>query len=199
MKHYFNFAPRFFSSRSWAVRVLPLTLAVIGVTAPALAQKAELLTDVTWGARLATDRLTPSERAFLEQARESIRQQRRLGELGQSLARGTEVRAHAQKIVSEYRQMLERIEGLVRKKRTALLQPPEIPSEAYHELAAKSGPEFERGFVAILNEWHERTLALFERAATDARDPDVRQFASAQLPILREHRNRITVLRKQFE
>lgn len=164
-----------------------------------MAQKVELLTDVTWGARLATDRLTASERAFLAQARELIRQQHRLGELGQSQARGTEVRAHAQKIVSEYRQMLERIEGLVRKKGAALLQPPEIPSESYQDLAAKSGPEFERGFVEILTELHERTLALFERAVADARDPDVRQFAAAQLPILREHHNRITVLRKQSE
>jgi putative membrane protein len=199
MKPYFNFSPRFFPTRRWVVRSLPFTLAVIGLAAPAPALNAEVLTDVTWGARLATDRLTASERAFLEQARESIRQQRRLGELGQSLARGTEVRAHAQKIVNEYRQMLERIEGLVRKKGTALLQPPEIPSESYQGLAAKSGPEFERGFVEILNELHERTLALFERAVADARDPDVRQFAAAQLPILREHHNRTTVLRKQFE
>ena len=146
-----------------------------------------------------TDRLTVSERAFLAQAGESIRQLRRLGELGQSQARESEMRAHAQKIASDYRPLLERIERLARKKGAALLPSPETPSESYQELAAKSGPEFERAFAGILYELHERALTLFEQAAGDARDPDVRQFAASQLPMLREHRNRMTVLRKPFD
>jgi putative membrane protein len=198
MKHDFRSLSQFLPTWSRAVGVLPLMLVAGGFAMPASAQEVDR-PEVAWGARLATDRLTASERAFLEQARESIRLQHRLGELGQSHARGSEVRAHAQKIVTDYRRIIERIEGLIRKKGAALLQPPKIPADVYQELAGKSGSEFERAFVEILSDLHERALSLFETAAADARDPDVRQFAATQLPILREHRNQITVLRKQFE
>jgi len=198
MKHYFRFTPQFLSTCRRGAGVLALTLTLLPLAAPASGQSVEWL-ETTWGVRLATDRLTAAEWAFLEQARESIRLQHRLGELGQSHARGSEVRAHAQKIVTDYRQLLERIEGLARKKGSTLLPPPEIPADSYQELAAKSGPDFERGFVALLSELHERALSLFEQAAAEARDPDVRQLAATQLPVLREHRNQIALLRKQFE
>jgi putative membrane protein len=169
----------------------------LGLSASAHAQDG---TNIFGAERLAAvDPLTAADRAFLAEARESIRQQRRLGELGQSQARNTEVRRHAQKIVSDYRTMLEAIDGLVRKKGVALVESPEIPSSAYQEVSGKAGPEFERAFVLAMVDLHENTLSLFEHTAADARDPDVRQLAAAQLPVLREHRNGITVLRKLYE
>ena len=40
---------------------------------------------------------------------------------------------------------------------------------------------------------------LFEQAAAESRDVDVRDFAAAELPVLRGHRNAAVVLKKVFD
>ena len=75
----------------------------------------------------------------------------------------------------------------------------EAPAEPYTQLAARSGAEFDREFVRVLAELHDETITLFEQAAADAKDADVRALAAGQLPMLRAHRGRIVELKKVFD
>lgn len=146
-----------------------------------------------------TDTLRPVERAFIDQARTLLREQRRLGELGVGNAAKSEVRSHAQQIAADSRRLTEAIDGLVRKKGIAVTTAAETPSDAYQAISGKTGPDFDRMLVLKLMELHESTSALFESATAEAKDADIRELASAQLPMLRDHRNRIVRLRALFD
>lgn len=141
------------------------------------------------------DSLRPSERAFLNQAMTLIRQQRRLGELAIGNASNSDVRSHAQQVTADFRRLAEGLEGLVRKKGIALAHAGEAPSDAYQFLTETSGILFDRSFVRVIGDLHDTTGSLFEQAAAELKDTDLRDFAATQLPMLRGHRNRIVRLR----
>ena len=59
-------------------------------------------------------------------------------------------------------------------------------------MAKKNGTTFDKAYVAMMVKDHDKTVALFEKAANDpTTSPDVRQFASDTLPTLKEHQAKI--------
>ena len=60
--------------------------------------------------------------------------------------------------------------------------------ETLQKLSQASGADFDRQFIAQVGiEAHQRDIAAFERASREAKDADVKAFASATLPTLRHH------------
>jgi len=58
---------------------------------------------------------------------------------------------------------------------------------AYTRLAKKSGADFDREFVEHMIDDHEKDIKMFEKAANDAKDTDIRSFASKHLADLKSH------------
>jgi predicted outer membrane protein len=54
----------------------------------------------------------------------------------------------------------------------------------YRSLAKKSGAEFDREYVEMMIKEHKSAMKLFQKAANDSEDNDIRSFASRQLPSL---------------
>lgn len=149
---------------------------------------------------LANEATRPADRSFLQKAIDTGRLQLRLAELGASQATSTEVRSHAEQLKSDNRQLVDAVNSVMQKRGVGSLEPTGRPTEdAYFRLANRSSAEFDREFVRVMAEVHEDTIALFEQAAAEGRDEDVRELAAAQLPMLRAHRNRITELKKMFD
>lgn len=148
---------------------------------------------------LATDAARPAERAFLQKAAATSRLQQRLAELGASQATSSEVRSHAEQLKSDNRQLVDALTALIQRKQSATSPAVEPLTEPYAQLAQKSGVDFDREFVRTMARLHEETIAMFEQAASESKDTDVRDLAAAQLPMLRAHLNRITELKKTFD
>ena len=69
--------------------------------------------------------------------------------------------------------------------------PEEISSDRhYRNLSRKDGAEFDKSYVDMMVDQHEADVKLFERAARDAEDSEVRAFASRHLPSLQQHLQR---------
>ena len=153
--------------------------------------------DVT--APLATDTVRPAERSFLETALGASRLQARLADLGSSQAANSDVRSHSEQLKSDHRQLLDALTALIQRKSVVVEAPREPTSDVYTRLAEASGANFDREFVRVMAPLHNETISLFEQAAADSKDPDVRDFAAAQLPMLRAHRNRIAELKRTFD
>jgi putative membrane protein len=67
------------------------------------------------------------------------------------------------------------------------------------ELSSKSGAEFDRAFIDMMVEDHQKAISLFERANTEKfTDAGLRGFVSSQLPGLRNHLNRAQQLQKEL-
>jgi predicted outer membrane protein len=74
--------------------------------------------------------------------------------------------------------------------------PADIASDRqYRKLAKKSGADFDREYVDVMVDHHERDVQLFQKAAKDAQDSDVRSFASSHLPALQAHLDRANSLK----
>lgn len=148
---------------------------------------------------LAADGLRASEKAFLAKAMETARQQMRLAEVGASQADSSEVRSHALQLASDYRELHDALEALIRRKGGLAGAPAGATSENYQKLTEKSGADFDREFVRTVATASGQVMSLFETAAAEAKDQDVRDFAANELPILRAHRNTIADLKKTFD
>ena len=148
---------------------------------------------------LAADELRAGEKAFLAKAVETVRQQMRLAEVGASKADSSEVRSHALQLASDYRDLNEALESLIRRKGGLAGAPAGATSESYQKLTEKSGADFDREFVRVVAAASGEAMNLFETAAAEAKDPDVRDFAANELPILRAHRNTIADLKKTYD
>lgn len=148
---------------------------------------------------LATDGLRVGEKAFLAKAVETARQQMRLAEIGASQADSSDVRSHALQLASDYRELSNALEALIRRKGGLAGAPVGVTSETYQKLSEKSGADFDREFVRTVAVTSGQVMNLFETAAAEAKDPDVRDFAASELPILRAHRNTIADLKKTYD
>ena len=194
----------FFRGRSRGLRLCCVTLTAfcVGVgTAAAAPLKVRQVSARsmmnTFGAEpIAGDSLRPTDRAFLGKAAENVRQQMRLAEVGVSRAAKTEVRSHAQELVADYRQLNDTLEALIRRKGGIAGAPVGGTSETYQKLVENSGAGFDAAFVRAAGQMSEEILNLFEQAAADSKDADIRELAAAQLPVLRGHRSKMAELKK---
>ncbi len=148
---------------------------------------------------LAADALRPGERAFLAKAQESARRQMRLAEIGAGRAQAAEVRSHALQLAADYHELDGTLEALVRRKGGLPGAPVGDTSEPYAGLLTKSGADFDREFVRVVAQASNDVMTLFENAAGDARDADVRDLAASELPVLRAHRNAVANLKKALD
>ncbi|MCM5682719.1 DUF4142 domain-containing protein [Schlegelella sp. S2-27] len=98
------------------------------------------------------------------------------------------VKAYAGMLLKDHTATNAELRALAAKKQLDL--PAEIGAGQAPTLAAltnASGAAFDRMFVQTVVSAHRSDIALFEQAARDARDADVRAFAGKALPKLREH------------
>lgn len=147
------------------------------------------------------DSLRPAEQLFLERATVASRLQIRLAELGSGRADGTDVRNHADQVKGDNRRLVDSLTAMLQRKSSSARPLVEAvgATEVYASLAAKSGADFDREFIRILGDLHEATTGLFEQAAADTKDADIKELAAAQLPMLRAHKNRIVELKQAYE
>jgi len=59
-----------------------------------------------------------------------------------------------------------------------------------NRLACLRGPEFDREFVSRMVLDHQKNLQAFKNLAQDAREMDVKQYASKTVPVLEKHLER---------
>ena len=69
----------------------------------------------------------------------------------------------------------------------------------YNTLAAKSSTEFDVAYADMMVASHQRTVALFEEAASDLDDPEIRAFAASKLDVLRAHLQEAQALRASIQ
>lgn len=63
-------------------------------------------------------------------------------------------------------------------------------------LARKTGQEFDREYVELIVDAHEDSVKLFQRAAKDAQDSEIRSFASSHVAALQAHLDQANSLMK---
>lgn len=124
--------------------------------------------------------------AFLQKAASGGQAEVALGKLAQSQADSPEVKAFGARMVADHGKANAELQTLASKKGVTLpgLEPKQ--KDLHDELAALSGPTFDRAYMQAMVEDHDHDVAAFEQAAK-SKDPEVQAFASKTLPTLEAH------------
>jgi putative membrane protein len=161
----------------------------------AATQEINAQTAARTGAMTGRDKLAWGDRRFVTKAADAGTDEVNMAQLAAERASNAEVRDFAQKLVSDHQQVNAELTQIAAQKNVKL----DVDTDkdrAYKRLNKKSGSEFEQEFVEHMIDEHEKAIKLFEKASTDAKDPDVRSFAAKHVDHLRDHLRQAQNLRQ---
>jgi putative membrane protein len=152
----------------------------------AIALAASALAQTSSGQRSAADA------EFARKVAESGRHEVAAGTLAKSKATNAEVRAFAERMITDHSKSGKELEKIVGPGET----PPKEPDLDW--LEGLSGDKFDRTYMARMVTDHETNVGLFEQQAKDGTDPALKAWAKEKLPTLREHLRMATALRDKL-
>jgi putative membrane protein len=110
-----------------------------------------------------------------------------LGKLALERAQSPAVKEFAQRMVDDHSKSNEELMKIASNKRvTPPAQLAEKHRKLQQELTKTQGADFDKKYMDGQVKDHQEAIALFEKGAK-SKDPQVQQFASSQLPALKEH------------
>lgn len=122
------------------------------------------------------------------------------GKLAASKALSPAVRQYGQHMVDEHSKSLNEGASLAAAKGMPVPKAPEIRHQAAkHKLEALSGPAFDRAYMEQMVKDHQETLALLQKAASQAADPQLRAHAQKALPHVQQHLAMAQRLRSELQ
>ena len=139
------------------------------------------------GAPLGATMTTP-DREFVMKAAEGGMAEVSLGQIASNKATHADVKAFGQRMVTDHSKANDELKALAAQKGLTLpAQPNQEQQATSTKLAAKSGADFDKDYMADMVKDHEKDVKEFEKASKDAKDPDVKAWAAKTLPTLKEH------------
>jgi putative membrane protein len=136
----------------------------------------------------AADSASPADTAFLQKAAAVNAAEIKISQTAQTRAQSSVVKAFADRMVDEHSANEHALEALARKKDIAVTAEPDADHlMRIGTLQNLENGAFDRAYAKLMIEDHRAAVRLLESGARDAQDPDIRKFAEATLPVVREH------------
>ncbi|RZL04363.1 MAG: DUF4142 domain-containing protein [Rubrivivax sp.] len=134
-------------------------------------------------------KLAHADAEFLKQAAQNGHAEVEGSQLALTRAASPEVKAFAQKMVDEHTQSSQELKALAASKGVTVPDTSSIVQKAKLKLlSARDGASFDKHYADTVGvKAHQDTVKLFQKAADQAKDPEVKAFATKTLPILQHH------------
>jgi putative membrane protein len=111
-----------------------------------------------------------------------------MGNLALQKASNVDVKAFAQRMVSDHSKANAELAQLATTKGLALAtELADAHESAFEHLNGLSGAEFDKAYMQHMVADHEKDVAAFDKASTSATDTDLKAWAGKTLPTLKEH------------
>jgi len=125
---------------------------------------------------------------FLMEAAEMQMEAISLGKLAQQKGTSSHVKDLGKMMESDHSKSMTELEVLAQSNSIAIpTSATENSQDAYEKLEDETGNEFGKKYSKMMVEHHEDAIGLYEKAASDSENPEIRTWASEQLPGLRTH------------
>ena len=132
--------------------------------------------------------LAKEDREFLDEAAQGSLFEVKASQLAQQKAQVEDVKRFAQRMVDDHTGMTGRLQKVVQPKGINLPQQLDKKhQDRIDSLSKKTGVDFDKSYLDEVIDSHKKDIDNFEKAAKDAKDPAVKDFAATSLPSLREH------------
>lgn len=176
---------------NWKHKRLPGMLIAVGLLVPAaaMAQNSQQSTPSTSQAQTSgASQMSSADRKFVEEAAIGGLAEVQLGKLAVQNAGSDGVRQFGQRMVDDHGQANEQLKSIAQAK--GMMLPVSLDSKhqkEYDRMSKLSGTEFDRAYMKMMNEDHQKDIKEFKKEAEKGQDADVKSFASSTLPKLHDH------------
>ncbi len=131
---------------------------------------------------------SPQDKEWISQAGMAGLAEVQMGNLALQKAQSADVKAFAQRMVTDHTTANEELVQLTTAK--GLTLPAQLAGEhqaGLEHLTGLSGAEFDKAYMEHMVADHEKAVGLFTTGSNSAQDPDIKAYAAKNLPILQEH------------
>ena len=128
-----------------------------------------------------------TDMTFMTKAAQGGMMEVQLAQMAQQKAASDEVKAYARKLEDDHGKANEQLKKIAQERNV------QLPSDIgqHQQQVAKfqnlSGEEFDRAYMKMQVQHHKKDIAEFRKYQTRGMDTDLKEFASAQLPLLQQH------------
>lgn len=123
-----------------------------------------------------------------------------LGNLAEQKATNADVKAFAAQMVKDHSKANTELTAWATANNVTL---PAAPGEENQKIAAdlgkKMGADFDKGYVDQMVTDHDKTVAMFEDAAENAKNADLKAWAAKTLPVLKAHQQHIKTIKDKMK
>lgn len=123
-----------------------------------------------------------------------------LSELAQKKSTNADVKAFAAAMIKDHSAANEKLKALATVKNITL---PAVVGEEEQKVAAdlstKAGAEFDKAYVDQMVKDHDKAVSLFEDGSKNAKDADLKAFATETLPKLKAHQEHIKAIKDKLK
>jgi putative membrane protein len=130
-----------------------------------------------------------SDAAFMKQAAQNGAAEIEASQLAGTKAKSADVKSFAATMVSDHTKVAGELKQLAASKKVDLPEGPSVKQKAGLKLlGAADGDAFDARYAKDFGiDAHQDTIKLFEQAAKEAKDPEVKAWAQKTLPSLQHH------------
>ncbi|AXY72713.1 DUF4142 domain-containing protein [Paraflavitalea soli] len=118
-----------------------------------------------------------------------------LGQTAQQNAQNERVKAFGAMMVTDHTRASDELKAIAGAKNFPL--PTSLPEQHQHHvdaLSKKQGRAFDKAYVDMMVDDHQKDIKAFEKASKSGEDSTVRAFAARTLPVLRKHLDSIQAI-----
>ncbi|MEO8150285.1 MAG: DUF4142 domain-containing protein [Bacteroidia bacterium] len=146
------------------------------------------------------DNAKEDDAKFLVSAAEINLEEIQLGQLAQSNSMNADVKNLGKMMETEHTKALSDLQALAAKKQITI--PTTLTDDgmsASKKLMDMKESKFDKEYCDMMVNGHKDAISKFEKASTDAKDEDIRNWASSMLPALRTHLDHSITCQKECE
>lgn len=117
-----------------------------------------------------------------------------------SKTNNADVKMYANMMLKDHGAANDELTALAKSKNISL--PVSMSSEHQknrNELAAKTGADFDKKYLDLMEKDHVKVLAFMEHEAREGTDPDLKAFASKTVPVINAHLNAVRKIKEKLK
>ena len=139
-------------------------------------------------ARADDSSLASKDKSFIQDAYQGGLAEVDSAQMAQRKTGNADVKAFAEKLATDHTAANTKLKALADSKKVSTASEPSMVAKGKGKLLdAKTGADFDKAYIDAMVSDHKKDIAAFEKAANEAKDQDVKNFASQTLPTLKEH------------
>jgi len=132
--------------------------------------------------------LASKDKSFIQDAYQGGLAEVDSAQMAERKTGNAEVKAFAEKLATDHSAANAKLKTLADSKKVSTASEPSMVAKGKGKLLdAKTGGDFDKAYIDAMISDHKKDIEAFEKAASEAKDQDVKNFANQTLPTLKAH------------